>query len=40
VEIERARLTRTLAGIREQQGNITEAANVLQELQVKCVHQL
>ena len=34
VEIERARLTRILASIREGQGNITEAANVLQELQV------
>lgn len=36
VEIERARLTRILATIREGQGNIAEAANVLQELQV-CV---
>ncbi|XP_067935609.1 26S proteasome non-ATPase regulatory subunit 12-like [Watersipora subatra] len=35
VEIERARLTRILASIREEQGNIKEAANVLQELQVE-----
>jgi 26S proteasome regulatory subunit N5 len=35
VENERARLTRTLAEIREGEGNITEAASVLQELQVK-----
>jgi len=35
VEIERARLTRTLAKIREDQGDITEAASVLQELQVE-----
>lgn len=34
MEIERARLTRILASIREEQGNISEAANVLQELQV------
>ena len=34
VEIERARLTSTLAKIREDQGNITEAATILQELQV------
>ncbi|ESP03883.1 hypothetical protein LOTGIDRAFT_212047 [Lottia gigantea] len=35
VEIERARLTRTLAKIREDAGKIAEAANVLQELQVE-----
>lgn len=35
VENERARLTRTLAEIREGEGNITEAASVLQELQVE-----
>lgn len=34
VEIERARLTRTLAKIKEDAGKITEAANILQELQV------
>ena len=34
VEIERARLTRTLAKIKEDAGKITEAADVLQELQV------
>jgi len=35
VEIERARLTRTLAKIREDAGNITEAAKILQEIQVE-----
>jgi len=30
----RARLTRTLAKIREDQGNISEASTILQELQV------
>jgi len=35
VEIERARLTRTLAKIREDEGDIATAANVLQELQVE-----
>ncbi|XP_019613775.1 PREDICTED: 26S proteasome non-ATPase regulatory subunit 12-like [Branchiostoma belcheri] len=35
VEIERARLTRILAKIKEDEGNITEAANVLQDLQVE-----
>ena len=34
VEIERARLTRTLAKIKEDAGKITEAAEILQELQV------
>ena len=35
VEIERARLTRILAKIKEDQGNIAEAATILQELQVE-----
>eukprot|EP00493_Phyllostaurus_siculus_P004062 UN04082 len=35
VEIERARLTRKLATIKEEQGKIAEAANILQELQVE-----
>ncbi|KAH3863587.1 26S proteasome non-ATPase regulatory subunit 12-like [Dreissena polymorpha] len=35
VEIERARLTRTLAKIREDAGKIAEAADILQELQVE-----
>ncbi|BFZ17807.1 hypothetical protein BsWGS_20846 [Bradybaena similaris] len=35
VEIERARLTRTLAKIREEEGDIATAASVLQELQVE-----
>ncbi|XP_074648032.1 26S proteasome non-ATPase regulatory subunit 12-like [Tubulanus polymorphus] len=35
VEIERARLTRTLAKIREDDNNIAEAASILQELQVE-----
>ncbi|XP_059156503.1 26S proteasome non-ATPase regulatory subunit 12-like [Physella acuta] len=35
VEIERARLTRTLAKIREDEGDIATAASVLQELQVE-----
>ena len=35
MEIERARLTRTLAKIKEEEGNVTEAANILQELQVE-----
>jgi 26S proteasome regulatory subunit N5 len=34
VEIERARLTMTLAHIKEGQGNVAEAADILQELQV------
>ncbi|OON13735.1 hypothetical protein X801_10486 [Opisthorchis viverrini] len=34
VEVERARLTRELARIKESHGNIDEAASVLQELQV------
>lgn len=35
VEIERARLTKTLANIKEQSGDVKEAASILQELQVK-----
>jgi hypothetical protein len=35
VEVERARLTHTLAQIKESDGEITEAANILQELQVE-----
>ncbi|KAJ8036924.1 26S proteasome non-ATPase regulatory subunit 12 [Holothuria leucospilota] len=35
VEIERARLTMTLAKIKEDQGDIAEAATILQELQVE-----
>lgn len=40
VEIERARLTKTLATIKEQNGEVKEAASILQELQVThCVTQ-
>jgi 26S proteasome regulatory subunit N5 len=35
VEIERARLTKKLAAFKESQGNIDEAATILQELQVE-----
>ncbi|RWS27427.1 26S proteasome non-ATPase regulatory subunit 12-like protein [Leptotrombidium deliense] len=35
VEVERARLTYTLARMKEAEGNIEEAANILQELQVE-----
>nr|KAF6309235.1 proteasome 26S subunit, non-ATPase 12 [Pipistrellus kuhlii] len=35
VEIERARLTKTLAAIKEQSGDVKEAASILQELQVE-----
>lgn len=35
VEVERARLTHKLAKIREDEGDITEAANIIQELQVE-----
>lgn len=35
VEVERARITRLLSKIREDEGNITEAADILQELQVE-----
>ena len=34
VEIERARLTRRLAAIKEEEGNIAEAADTLQEVPV------
>lgn len=37
VEIERARLTKTLASIKEQSGEIKEAASILQELQVSLI---
>lgn len=38
MEIERARLTKTLATIKEQNGEVKEAASILQELQVtRCV---
>ena len=35
VELERARLTRILCTLKEEDGNISEAANILQELQVE-----
>lgn len=35
VEVERARLTHKLAQIKEEEGNMTEAANIIQELQVE-----
>ncbi|KAI8080328.1 PCI domain-containing protein, partial [Thamnidium elegans] len=35
VEVERARITRLLAKIREDEGKVSEAANILQELQVE-----
>lgn len=35
VEVERARLTLKLAKMKEMEGNIVEAANILQELQVE-----
>ncbi|KAI8816241.1 uncharacterized protein EV422DRAFT_299764 [Fimicolochytrium jonesii] len=35
VEVERARVTRTLAEIKEKEGKIVEAADILQELQVE-----
>ena len=38
VEIERARLTRKLAQLKEREGNIAEAADVLQEVAVVCIH--
>ena len=40
VEIERARLTRKLAQLKEQEGNIAEAADVLQEVAVVNAHGL
>lgn len=33
--MERARLTHKLAKMKEEEGNITEAANIIQELQVE-----
>lgn len=35
VEVERARLTHKLALIKEKNGDITEAASIMQELQVE-----
>ncbi|XP_054284461.1 26S proteasome non-ATPase regulatory subunit 12-like [Macrosteles quadrilineatus] len=35
VEVERARLTHKLAQMKEEEGNITEAANIIEELQVE-----
>ena len=35
VEVERARLTRILSKIKEEEGDVIEAANILQELQVE-----
>jgi 26S proteasome regulatory subunit N5 len=35
VEVERARLTRLLSKMKEEEGNISEAADILQELQVE-----
>ena len=35
VETERARLTRRIAKMKEEEGNISEAAEILQELQVR-----
>jgi hypothetical protein len=35
VEVERARLTHKLAKMKEEEGNIIEAANIIQELQVE-----
>lgn len=40
VEIERARLTRILAKIREDEGNVAEAADILQEIQVETFGQM
>lgn len=37
MEIERARLTKTLAHIKEQSGDVKEAASILQELQVRLI---
>lgn len=36
VEVERAHLTLELAKMKEEEGDIEEAASVLQELQVRC----
>ena len=35
VEVERARLTHKLAKMKEEEGNIIDAANIIQELQVE-----
>lgn len=35
VEVERARLTHILAQMKESEGEVTEAADILQELQVE-----
>lgn len=40
VEIERARLTKILAKMKEEEGNISEAANILQEIQVETYGQM
>eukprot|EP01119_Soliformovum_irregulare_P001939 TRINITY_DN1185_c0_g1_i2.p1 TRINITY_DN1185_c0_g1~~TRINITY_DN1185_c0_g1_i2.p1 ORF type:complete len:442 (-),score=144.40 TRINITY_DN1185_c0_g1_i2:77-1402(-) len=40
VEVERARLTRILASIREKEGKIGEAADILQEIQVETFGQM
>ena len=37
MEVERARLTMELARMRESEGDVVEAAKVLQELQVNCL---
>jgi 26S proteasome regulatory subunit N5 len=38
VEVERARLTRVLSKLKEEKGEIVEAADILQELQVRCIY--
>ena len=40
VEVERARLTRVLSKIKEDKGEIVEAADILQELQVNILYKL
>jgi len=40
VEIERARLTKILANVREKEGKISEAADILQEIQVETFGQM
>jgi len=40
VEIERARLTKILAGVKEKEGKIAEAAEILQEIQVETFGQM
>jgi 26S proteasome regulatory subunit N5 len=37
VEVERARLTKILAAIKEKEGKIAEAADIMQEIQVGLV---